>query len=348
LFPLLIALGLLPACVPPWPQFDAWPVQTADYEIEELPVVLSASYARGRDVYWGLASGEIVRVADDDPNGPRISLGAPLDGGPRLVFASTHGAVFASADHQPLYRTADGGQTWAACQDVPVWRMDEDDDGNLYAGNYTKDVQHVATLYKSTDDGASWAEVFRDPTNDHVHTVRWDARAQRLYIALGDGRWPGHLTRAEAYSDDRGATFHDLARGPRQGDTDVAFTDDYVIWCSDDQSGRLFRVRRADGAIETAFSDSQFIWFGVASGQQIYVGTMASRRPGGERAALLASADQGQTWQKLLETSPSAGPYDRGFYAESRELSAGGWLYCTAGDNPPRSFRVRHVTETQP
>ncbi len=342
LLPWLATAALLPACTPPWPLFDAWPVDAAEYELEELPAVLSASYARGHDVYWGLSTGEVVRVADDDPNGPRVSLGAPLDGGPRLLFASTRGTVFASADRRSLYRTTDNA-TWAACLDVPVWRMDEDDEGSLYAGNYTKDPRHVATLYKSTDDGASWTLIFRDPTNDHIHTVRWDSAGQRLYIAFGDGRWPGHLTRGEAYSDDRGATFHDLARGPRQGHTDVAFTDDYVIWCSDDQSGRVFRVRRTDGAIETVFGDSQFVWFGAASGQQIYAGTMTSGRFGGERAALLASDDQGQTWRKLLETSPSAGPYDRGFYAESRALSAGGWLYCTARDEPPRSFRVRHV-----
>ena len=50
-------------------------MDAAEYELEELPVVLSASYARGQDVYWGLTTGEVLRVADDDPNGPRVSLG---------------------------------------------------------------------------------------------------------------------------------------------------------------------------------------------------------------------------------------------------------------------------------
>jgi hypothetical protein len=339
----LLAAGLA-GCGGPGPlDFALWPGSASGYEIEELPVVLSASYARGNDVYWGLATGEIQQVSDANLTAAPRALGHPLNGGPRLLFATSAGVLFVSADHQPLYRSADTGQSWQVALPVSVWRMDEDDAGTLYAGTYTKDRGHVATVYRSRDGGVSWADVFHDETNDHVHTVRWDARAQVLYIALGDGRTPMHETRAELYSADHGDTFQSLAHGPRHGHTDVAFTDDYLFWCSDDQSGRVFRVDRNSGGVETVLRDSQFVWFGVADDTQVYVGTMTSRRAGGERATLLASDDQGQTWQKLLESSPSAGPYSRGFLAESRQLSAGGWLYCTLKDDPPRSFRVRHV-----
>lgn len=313
--------------------FANWPVDADGYTIEELPADISASFALGSNVYLGLTTGEIVRADDADPGKPWRSFGRPSDIGARLLFVSASGTVFVSPSGEHMYRTEDGGKTWQVCLDVPVWRMDQDDQGNLYAGNYTKDDEHVATLYRSTDDGVSWSAVFQEDRCHHIHTVRWDDRGDRLYIAFGDGAYRG-----QAYSDDRGASFERLARGWGQGHTDVAATEHYVIWASDDQSGRVYRVDRRTGRTETLMGRSQFMWFAVSGDRQIYIGTITSRTDGGERGALLASSDEGTTWRKLVETQASSGPYDQGFFAESRNLSVGGWLYCT-GDG--RSFRVR-------
>jgi photosystem II stability/assembly factor-like uncharacterized protein len=335
----LAAIGLLLAggCDVPLvglPNFADWPVDTTGYTIELLPAYLAASFARGNDVYFALADGKIYKADDRDLSKPWADLGSPLTAGPRMVFASSAGVVFTSENDKPTWRRDDDGARWSVCLDAPVWRMSEDDLGALYAGNYTQDDQHVATLYKSTDGGVTWAKVFRDESNRHIHTVGWDDRANRLYIAFGDNS----ATRGQAYSDDRGGTFTVIAAGRDQGHTDVAFSADYVFWASDDQSGRVFRVDRQTGFMETLMGVSQFMWFAVAGDQQVYVGTMTSQKAGGERAALLASADQGNTWQRLLETDPSAGPYDQGFNAESRALSAGGWLYCSGG---AQSYRIR-------
>ena len=319
--------------------FSSLPLNAEGYVIEELPVTITSSFARGNDVYLGTQQGQIFKVDDSDLNKPWTALSCPFDVSPRLLFVSRAGTLFTSAPSTATYRS-DDGQTWQSCLDLPVWRMDEDDQGNLYAGNYTKDDQHVATLYASADEGATWRTIFRDEHTDHIHTVRWDDQAKRLYIAFGDGKWRG-----QACSDDRGTTWTILDRGPRQGHTDVGFTNDYIIWASDDQSGRLFRVARPDSAPETIPGCSQFMWFVVAGGHQIYVGTITSLQAGGERAALLASSDQGDTWQKLLETDVSTGAYDQGFLAESRVLSAGGWLYCSEGKwlshTANKSFRIR-------
>ena len=336
---LAAVLSLVGSCRPWIVDAALSPVDTAGYEVEDLPVVITASFAHGDDVYLGLETGEIKKASDSHFSGPWSDLGRPLPGGPRLLFASTAGVLFASMDHQAMYRSADGGATWQACLDVPVWRMDEDDEGGLYAGEYIKDAEHVAALYKSTDAGVTWLLVFVDEHAHHIHTVRWDARGQRLYIAFGDGPGAGR-----AYSDDHGASFEVIARGAREMYTDVAFTRDYVFWCTDTASGQILRVERATGTQQIITGWSQFVWFGVADDEQIYVGTVVSRDIGGERAALLASHDQGHTWQKLSETAWSTGTYSQGFFAESRRLSAGGWLYCTGGDEQgPRSYRVRRA-----
>jgi hypothetical protein len=316
------------------PDFAAWPVNPSGYTVEELPVTLAATYARGNDVYFGMDDGGIRKVNDSDLSGPWIDLKSPLRNGAHMVFASSQGVVFASEMEGPVWRSGDNGQTWGTCLDVPVWRMDEDDAGGLYAGNYTRDDQHVATLYRSVDGGLTWTETYRNENNRHIHTVRWDDQGKRLYIAYGDSG-----VRGQSYSDDRGATWHVIAEGEREGDTDVAFTADYVIWASDDQSGRVFRVSRETGGTETLMGNSQFMWFAVTDRrQQIYVGTVTSAPEGGERAALLASSDQGTTWETLIETGVSSGAYDKAVASEPRELSAGGWLYCTAES---KSYRIR-------
>lgn len=331
----LVAAGCQPWIVNAAPA----PVDRTGYEVEDLPVVITASFARGDDVYLGLESGELKRASDARFREPWDDLGRPIDGGPRLVFASRTGTLFVSADRRPVHRSDDAGRTWEACLAVPVWRVEEDDEGSLYAGNYTKDDEHSATLYQSTDDGATWAAIFEEPAAHHIHTVRWDERGQRLYIAFGDGPGSGR-----AYSDDRGASFVRIPSGPQEVCTDVAFTRDYVFWCTDTGTGRILRVARATGAVQTITGWSQFVWFGVAEDEQVFLGTVASQKLGGERAALWASHDQGASWQKLSETARSNGPYSQGFFGESRRLSAGGWLYCTGGDeNGPRSYRVRRV-----
>lgn len=333
---LLVPVG---SCAPWIPSGVVGPTDTGGYEVEDLPVVITASYARGDDVYLGLETGDIKRASDHDLSGAWLDLGRPLDGGPRLLFASTAGVLFASADHQPVYRLADEGATWRECLGVPVWRMDEDDEGSLYGGNYTKDAEHPATLYKSCDGGLTWSTVFVDEAAQHIHTVRWDPYDGRLYIAFGDGPAGGY-----ASSADHGAVFEVLGRGPHAVYTDVAFTRDYIFWCTDDGSGQIHRVARTSGAMQVITGWSQFVWFAVSGGEQIYLGTVTSQRFGGERAALLASQDQGHTWQKISQTALSAGPYTQGFFAESRQLSAGGWLYCTGGDeHGPRSYRVRRT-----
>jgi photosystem II stability/assembly factor-like uncharacterized protein len=317
------------------PDFAQWSVEQTGYEIENLPVYITASFVRGNDVYLSDGSGELFKADDTDLSKPWQSVGKPFNGGARLLFVSSGGVIFASRDNDLTFRSDDMGKTWRAVLPVPAWRMTEDDRGNLYIGNYCKTEGIDATVYKSTNGGVSWVDIYHQNENHHIHTIGWDDRAKRLYIAFGDT-----ARRGQAYSDNYGETFKIIAQGRDEGNTDVAFTRDYVIWASDDQSGRVFRVSRETGNSETLMGQSQFMWFAVAKDEQIYVGTMTSKEEGGERACLLASSDQGTTWQKLLETDLSTGPYNQGFFAESRQLSSNGWLYCS---NMNKSYRIRRI-----
>ncbi|MCC6554213.1 MAG: hypothetical protein IT372_14530 [Polyangiaceae bacterium] len=330
-----VAALSLSGCEPERPNFSDWPLDPTGYEIERLPLDLAASFVRGDDVYIGQSDGVILHGDDRDPSLPWPALGRPYDAAPRLLFASTAGALFVSPYNLPLVRSDDGGKSWRRSLDVPVWRMEEDDEASLYAGNYGGVEERAATLYKSTDGGVTWSIVFEDEDNDHIHTVRWDERARRLYISFGDGK-----TRGEAYSDDRGETFRRLPATGIGGHTDVAFTPDFILWAADSSDGYIYRTNRHTGDTEELLGGTQYMWWAVAADDQVYIGTMPSGP--GDQAALLASSDQGATWQKLIEGSPAEAAYMRGFVGESRNLSTAGHLYCSAEGV---AYRVRRSPE---
>jgi hypothetical protein len=258
---------------------------------------------------------------------------------PRLLYVSKKGTLFISPGTNVvdetlwgLYRSADGGVTWRAVLTIPVWRMTEDDQGNLYAGNYGND--RMAELFKSSDGGAEWQAVFQDSTNEHVHTIGFDPITKKLYMAVGDTKMRGQLVSA-----DRGLTWSTLSRGPLEGHTDLGFTRRHVIWATDNATGTVLRQDKQTGVVDTFFTGGQqLIWFVISDGADlIYFGSVSSRAGGGEVPSLCGSADQGQTWQKLIELPATTGAY-QGFNLGCYHPSTAGYVFVSTGSI---GYRVR-------
>ena len=328
---------------------DVFSYSTGDteYEIESVPMGNHAAFTRGdHRVYFLLDTGEVRCVDDGDLGASLEELGCPSDAvfsgprprGPSAVFASSEGTVFVSTPHGTTFRTAGSGRPWEASLRCAVWRMTEDDRGGLYAGNYDDGAHGGATLYRSDDQGRSWTVSFRESRCRHIHTVRWDPIEGRLYCSFGDHRW----LRGEACSGDYGRSWEVLRRGPAHGHTDVAFTSRYVLWGSDDNSGRIYRVPRGKHRGCAITGHRQNIWFVVARGRQVFAGSWTDRGA----AALLASHDEGDHWQKIMEFPVPEGR-GGGFCNDSRNLSAGGWLYVSFSGNR-RSYRVRRASPSAP
>lgn len=316
------------------PQFADWPTDNSGYQLQALTHDFYSSFASGHEVYLGGRDGHIYLADDRDASASPRDLGAPPgEHTTRFVFVSSRGTIFSSPNIRDTHRSTDGGKSWQRNQ-LPGWRMAEDDRGRLYFGAYKHDSDSgPAQLFASDDDGEAWTEVFRDEGVTHIHTVRWDDRTERLYISFGDTR----DERGQAVSTDRGKTFEILARGEDQGHTDIAFSRDYLFWGNDDGSGRLYRYDVQHKKGRALFAGDQFVWFIVADGDQVYAGTVppkTARTP----AALLASSDQGETWQKILEVSVDDPAYLVGVRGDSRFLSSDGWLYFVAGS---ATYRVR-------
>lgn len=320
------------------PQMDKMPLSAAGYTVEPLPFRFKASFARGHDIYFVDRAGRVFRGHDRATPG-KITLLGDSQRSPRMVFASSRGTIFVSGVKLPMVRSTDGGKTWQPSHPWSFWRMTEDEKTRtLYAGSYpaVKDrTRFIAKAFKSTDEGQTWDAVFTDDRLDHIHTVQWDATYGNLYLAAGDTSYRG-----QAYSPDHGKSWHWLNSGGKQGHTDVTISEQYVFWGTDDNLGRILRAPRAlvrDGQ-PVLWQPYHHVWWIVAQGRQIYAGTLTGQ--GAKKytgAFLLASSDEGENWQKLLESLPGNSRITA-FWAESRRLSADGWIYFATENDI--AFRV--------
>jgi photosystem II stability/assembly factor-like uncharacterized protein len=323
---------------------DQMSLNPAGYTIERLPFSFSASFARGHDVYFVDGDGRVYKGHDRYRPEDRAQVGYSQTR-PRLLFVSSRGTFFVSGDKAPLLRSTDGGKTWDRSHDWSFWRMTEDEQHHiLYAGNYSlqKHPVYMAKIFKSADEGKMWQTIFEDDRLDHIHSVAWDTKFQNLYLTAGD---TSH--RGQAYSPDHGHTWRWLNSGGKQGHTDVAISEQHVFWGTDDNLGRVLRAPRtpAQDGKPVLWQPYHHVWWIVAQGRQIYAGTLTGQ---GKKkytgAFLLASADDGENWQRLLEDSDGKSRFDA-FNGESRRLSADGWLYFATMSG--KSYRIRR-SPTEP
>ena len=227
----------------------------------------------------------------------------------------------------------------ALAAELAARRMTEDEQHHiLYAGNYSlqKHPVYMAKIFKSADEGTTWQTIFEDDRLDHIHSVAWDTKFQNLYLTAGD---TSH--RGQAYSPDHGHTWRWLNSGGKQGHTDVAISEQHVFWGTDDNLGRVLRAPRtpAQDGKPVLWQPYHHVWWIVAQGRQIYAGTLTGQ---GKKkytgAFLIASADDGENWQRLIEEPfPQSG--FGGYWSDSRRLSANGWLYFATETG--RAYRVR-------
>jgi hypothetical protein len=320
------------------PEMEHMVLDVAGYSIERLPFSFTASFARRHDVYFGDAQGSVYKLIDTDPNQKPVKIGESQIP-PRLLFVSSRGTIFVSADKLPLLRSVDGGQSWEKSHDWSFWRMTEDEERHiLYAGNYSPQNHpvYMAKIFKSMDEGKTWETIFADERLDHVHSVAWDAKFQNLYLTAGDTS-----RRGQAYSSDYGRSWQWLNSGGKQGHTDIAISDHYVFWGTDDNLGRVLRAPRTpprDGQ-PVLWQPYHNVWWIVAQNSQIYAGTLTGQGQHKYTGAfLIASPDDGGTWQRLLEDTGGKSRLDA-LNGESRRLSADGWLYFATMSG--KNYRVR-------
>ena len=164
-----------------------------------------------------------------------------------------------------ILRSTDDGATWATAHTwrtstLPLgsqsWAIDRVT-GHLYYGEYASASTTTVNLYRSTDDGATWAIFHSWPGRltagadrvFHIHAVQWDHIAQRIVVCIGDSTADTGLWRVDAAGTGVEKMVTNsmlpakLIDAPRC--IGIMPFPDYIVWASDSSANAaLFRMNR--------------------------------------------------------------------------------------------------------
>lgn len=286
----------------------------------QIPFAASNSHLTSDLVYLGIDDGLFVTAWDwREPVLLRRFLGA--DCGLRLIHRTSAGKLLCSpwgkglADSQKgLWISPDNGTTWSRVlsleqypNPVCIWAFAEHPDGWLFAGIYLlgPDVA-AAVIYRSADNGQTWAPVYSPGQGRHIHWLSVDPRTGFVYASIGDSLSPWFVNRI-LRSCDRGESWDEILGTAPQVVPIVCSQDCRFIGSDEPGNGMVFRTRddvSFDCVLQTN-GEEFFYWMRPdASTGAIYAGTAAGH--GEARAASLYRHDpQYETWDKLVDLDPT-------------------------------------------
>lgn len=115
----------------------------------------------------------------------------------------TQKGTYLCASREGVLRKADDEDTFSvvAChfQGRRPISICEDATGTIYFGEYFKNPERLPVrIWASHDDGESWQVCYEYPANAirHVHGIRWDEAAERLWVFTGDHGSESHIATA--------------------------------------------------------------------------------------------------------------------------------------------------------
>ncbi|MDD2807206.1 MAG: hypothetical protein PHW95_01645, partial [Patescibacteria group bacterium] len=248
-------------------------------------------------VLLGTSVGKIFRYQ----NGAIQQVG---DGGStssiNSLFITSQGTLLASWPTGVWYST-DNGDHWVKSltysqTDGRSMSYTEDDQGNLYTGQYSLVATGAAQLYKSADGGVTWSNISPTAfsTARHIHYVYWDQYRNKLFVAIGDAGQNNVFV-----SDDHGATFSVWGSAEQ---TVAIVSDQQYIYGVRDTAGSRFIWRATDDGIQTNVHDipqDSVGWWGHrdADGNIIF----AISRESNPQSMIIASSDHGDSWTTYVD-----------------------------------------------
>jgi hypothetical protein len=238
------------------------------------------------------------------------------------IFVCAKGAVYRSADNGATFEKAfDLGSSESffrfnnAMTETPDHRLMVAEYGNVWEkGGWRK----LAYLYFSSDDGQTWQTsdfLIKQGANKHVHIVKYSKLLNRIIVADGDNYKRLWLSAPLESFDLEKPQWELINRFHIQmgGYTAAVESDDRVFFGTDYQGGTNFIIESTDGnkftkkVVPDPYRRSpidNMVLRKSKRGTEIWANLPFST--GNTKCLLMYSADNGRTWNRVIEYSRSA------------------------------------------
>ncbi len=227
------------------------------------------------------------------------------------IFVSPDGSAIAS--EVGLWKSTDNGLTWDRALVLPdgcsIWGIDEDSNGNLFAGIYTLNSVSNASILKSTNGGDDWNLVYYDSLARHIHEVVVDKTSNYIYASAGDKLYPWNI----AYvirSTDNGETWDQILVDPQM--VAIEIIPGARLFATDDPvNGQIYRTTDDETFTKVLDTGGHCYGFWMRTNDldgRIYT-SFVSAEPNGDPsiARIYTSDDNGFTWQIYREFTVTLG-----------------------------------------
>jgi len=229
-----------------------------------------------------------------------------------IYFSPVGGSVGSS--YTGLWRSTNQGQSWTRVLTLPtsecIWGIDQDTNGNLYAGVYTLgDANSDARIYKSTNNGASWSSAYYDSSARHVHCVRVDKSNNYIYAAVGDSMAPWNINYVLRSTNGGSSWSKILTSMPQVVAIEAA--SGARFFGSDAGTGRVFKTTD-DSSYSTVLDTgtySNFFWIRKSDLENKLIAGLCAAEGSPRSGGIYVSTDSGSTWT-LGESLPANQAYD--------------------------------------
>jgi hypothetical protein len=278
------------------------------YEEANITKIIQASWIANDGTLYAGSFATLYRSFDQGVTWqPLITFNSSNTAGIDCVYVNELNYIFTSPDSNAtanelgLWKSIDGGGNWSKVLSLPldcsILSMDEDSNGNLFAGIYTTGSTGNASICKSTDGGDHWQTVYYDSTARHVHDVTVDKSNNYIYASIGDLRVsPWNITYVIRSTDD-GNNWTQILAGIPQILAIEAIPGARLL-ATDLDNGIIYRTTddvSYNGVLDTG-AQSYGFWFSANNLNGNIFASFIGGESTNRNAGIYISNDSGLTW----------------------------------------------------
>lgn len=272
--------------------------------VSSSAITATAIYAATKDTLFKSTDGGLTWTQLlTFPNATEVrAVYAAANGSIYVSGMSSAGAPYMASTDTGLWQSTDGTnftRVLTLGEQECIWGIDEDASGNIYAGVYHLSAGNNSTIYKSTDNGATWGSVYSGVSR-HIHGVNVDKVSGVIYAVVGDNGPVNSLIK----SSDSGATWDLFLTTIPQMTVALATPTSRLFGSDYPGIGRIYRT--TDDAtstitLDTHYQNCFFLRRNPATGN-IYAGFKTDPSTTGLLSAMVyVSTDDGISWTVVTQ-----------------------------------------------